>query len=135
MPYPADHFDVVYGHSVFTHLSYEDHFNWLIEIRRVLKPGGFAFLTVCTEPGVYVTRYNDVTRNGEFLARYLEDGFYDFEVQNVGVDAGREGYYRLVAHTRGFILKNWSGHFTVRRILPCYMEHQDLVILQKPANQ
>jgi SAM-dependent methyltransferase len=132
MPYPDGHFDVVYGSSVFTHLSEKDHVSWLMEIARVLKPGGFAFLTVCTEPGVYITHYKEMTRSGEFLRRYLESGFFDFEAQNVGVDAGRAGYYRRVAHTRSFILRNWSRHFIIRRILPCYMEHQDLVILQNP---
>ena len=58
MPYPANYFDVMYGHSVFTHLAEKDHFNWLMEVERVLKPGGFGFFTVCTEPGVYITRYN-----------------------------------------------------------------------------
>ena len=131
MPYPPDHFDVVYGHSVFTHLSYDDQFVWLSELRRVLKPGGFAFVTACTEPGVYLTRYQNVMRSPDFLSKYLDTGFYDFEAQNVGVDVGREGYYRLVAHSRRFILENWSRYFCIRRILPCFMEHQDLVILEK----
>lgn len=133
LPYPADHFDVVYGHSVFTHLSQQDHFNWLAEIRRIVKPGGFAFLTVCCEPGVHVTRYDDATTNQEFLRHYQDVGFHDFEAQNVGVDAGREGYYRLVAQTQKFIVDNWSRYFSIRRIIPCYMEHQDLVILRKPS--
>ena len=44
MPYPDNHFDLVYGHSVFTHLSQFDHFLWIIEIKRILKPGGIALL-------------------------------------------------------------------------------------------
>jgi hypothetical protein len=86
---------------------------------------------VSTEPGVYLTRHHDITNNAGFLSQYLESGFYDFEAQDVGVDAGREGYYRLVAHTRSFILTNWSRYFSIRRIFPCHIEHQDLVVLQK----
>ena len=37
MPFPADHFDIIYGHSVFTHLTYEDQFKWLAELRRVTQ--------------------------------------------------------------------------------------------------
>jgi len=131
MPFPDEYFDVVYGHSVFTHLSQNDHFAWLGEIRRVLKIGGYGFLTVCSEPGVYVTRHADATTNLEFLEEFRTVGCYDFEAQNVGVDAGREGYYRLVAHTQNYILKHWSRYFTIRRIIPCFMEHQDLIILER----
>lgn len=130
MPYPADHFDVVYGHSVFTHLSYDDHVRWISEIKRILKPGGFAFLTVSTENGLYATRYNKLEK--EFSQNFLTDGFIDVANQSyIGVDAGREGYYRLVFQTRQFILENWGNLFSVQRIIPCYMEHQDLVIVKK----
>ena len=60
-------------------------------------------------------------------------GFYDFEAQPVGVDDGRPGYYRLVANSRASIMRDWSKYFTVRRILPCYFDHQDLVILERTA--
>src|SRR5713101_838163 len=130
MPYPDNYFDVVYSHSVFTHLSYDDHFRWLREIRRILKPGGFAFLTVATENGLYVTRYNELEK--EFSQRFLTDGFIDVaNLSYIGVDTGRKGYYRLVFQTRQFILENWGKLFSVQRIIPCYMEHQDLVIMKK----
>jgi ubiquinone/menaquinone biosynthesis C-methylase UbiE len=133
MPYPDAFFDVVYGHSVFTHLAYEDQFKWLAEIRRVLKPGGHAFVTVCSEPGVYITKFRDMELKPDFLTTLLERGFYDLAAQNVGVDTGREGYYRLVAHTRRFIRERWSEHLDICRIMPCFMDHQDLVILRRPG--
>ena len=37
---PDNSIDVLYCVSVFTHLSKEMHFEWIKEIRRVLKPGG-----------------------------------------------------------------------------------------------
>jgi ubiquinone/menaquinone biosynthesis C-methylase UbiE len=130
MPFHSEHFDIIYGHSVFTHLAYDDQFKWLGELRRVLKPGGFAFLTVCTEPGVYVTRFQDFRK---FYEKYITDGFYDLQADPCGVDEGRDGYYRLVFHTQEFITEHWSKYFTIRRTLPCYMEHQSLLILQKPS--
>jgi ubiquinone/menaquinone biosynthesis C-methylase UbiE len=44
LPFEDGSFDVVYAGSVFTHI---DQFEeaWLLELRRVLKPGGFALLT------------------------------------------------------------------------------------------
>jgi SAM-dependent methyltransferase len=128
MPYPDDYFDIVYGHSVFTHLRFDDQFKWLAELQRVIAPGGFAFVTVCSEPGVLVSRFSDYRT---FWDKYQADGFYDWGAQPVGVDEGREGYYRLSFHTQRFIEERWSPYFVIESILPCYMEHQTLLILRK----
>lgn len=45
LPYPDAHFDLVYALSVFTHIV--DHWaGWLLELRRVLAPGGILLATV-----------------------------------------------------------------------------------------
>ncbi len=41
--------DLVYAHSVLTHLSEQTAQAWLAEIRRILRPGGLALLTFCDE--------------------------------------------------------------------------------------
>jgi GT2 family glycosyltransferase/ubiquinone/menaquinone biosynthesis C-methylase UbiE len=46
MPYPDDHFDLVFAYSVFTHLPEDVQDLWLAEIKRVLKPGGVFVATV-----------------------------------------------------------------------------------------
>lgn len=40
LPAESNSFDALYALSVFTHLSEQNHYDWLEEIRRVLKPGG-----------------------------------------------------------------------------------------------
>ena len=45
LPYPAEHFDLVYAMSVFTHLT-EEWAGWLLELRRILKPDGLLVATV-----------------------------------------------------------------------------------------
>jgi SAM-dependent methyltransferase len=45
LPYPSNHFDILYGVSVLTHLLFDAHQLWASEIWRVLKPGGIAVLT------------------------------------------------------------------------------------------
>jgi SAM-dependent methyltransferase len=46
LPYPSEHFDLVYCLSVFTHLSESMQDLWLAELNRILKPGGVLLLTI-----------------------------------------------------------------------------------------
>jgi SAM-dependent methyltransferase len=45
LPYPDQHFDIVYLVSVFTHLRAETQREWLAELRRVTRPGGVILIT------------------------------------------------------------------------------------------
>ena len=45
LPYSDQSFDIVYAVSVFTHLSKQNHFDWMEEIHRVVKPDGLFLLT------------------------------------------------------------------------------------------
>ncbi len=48
LPFPDNYFDVIYGFSIFTHIKYNWDM-WLLELRRVLKPGGLLIQTIHTE--------------------------------------------------------------------------------------
>ena len=43
--YPAASFDLIYAFSVFTHLAPAGQSFWIAELTRVLKPGGYLFIT------------------------------------------------------------------------------------------
>ncbi len=46
MNYANNMFDIIYGISIFTHLSEEMHFLWFDELMRILKPGGILIITL-----------------------------------------------------------------------------------------
>lgn len=46
LPYAGETFDFIYALSVFTHLPEALQQAWLIELARVLKPGGYVLLTL-----------------------------------------------------------------------------------------
>ena len=48
LPFEDNSIDVIYGMSVFTHIKYHWDF-WLLEMRRVLKPGGLILQTIHAE--------------------------------------------------------------------------------------
>jgi len=131
LPFEDNSFDVIYGHSIFTHLSYEDQFRWLEEINRILRPGGIALVTICGETGVYITKHKQIIGNSAEIRRYLDEGFLDFGAVSVGVDEGRPGYYRLIAHTHAFIRNHWVDYVNVKAIYPCFAQHQDAILLTK----
>lgn len=48
LPFEDNSFEVIYGFSIFTHIKYQWD-AWLLELRRVLKPGGLLIQTIHTE--------------------------------------------------------------------------------------
>lgn len=72
LPYSQDSFGVVYAFSVFTHLSAELQVGWMNELRRVVKPGGYAVVTVHSEGARDALSTDELERfsRGELVVRY-----------------------------------------------------------------
>lgn len=122
LPYPADHFDVVYCLSVFTHLNESMQDIWLAELSRILKPGGVLLLTIY---GTAATQGLDAEDQ-----RMLRDhGFVNKRSQKL--KGLVPDWYQTSWHSRKYILDRMSAGFgDVRyRVIPDGL--QDVVVARK----
>lgn len=64
-------FDVVYGISIFTHLTGQRHIEWLAELYRVLKPGGVLLITTQGEvfKSILTEKEKELFDAGELVER------------------------------------------------------------------
>src|SRR5437763_7108256 len=49
LPLPGRYFDVITAFSVFTHIDEDLESAWLLELRRILTPGGLLYVTIQDE--------------------------------------------------------------------------------------
>jgi SAM-dependent methyltransferase len=118
-------FDFVYGISVLTHLDENYQKAWLCELHRVLKPGGWLFLSVQGEDKAL-----------HFLSPaqreiFKRDGFIYVKASDPTIDTLPE-FYQLGFNSKAYIESVWSEHFQVLQ----YIKHgpfyeQDLVVMRK----
>jgi SAM-dependent methyltransferase len=99
LPRPDGFFDLVYAFSVFTHLA-DQWAGWLLELHRVLKPGGLLFATFLNEP---------------FWAVY---GSGDWDEDRIGMNVIKkwnpwaEGG-PIVFHSEWWIREHWDRAFEI----------------------
>lgn len=143
LPLGDSSLDLVYGCSVFTHIDdYEEA--WLLEIQRVLKPGGLAFITIHSE-----RTWSQVDED-HFMYKYFSSTPHEIEDLNISritpalfqqdMPADRlvlthTGYSinnTNVFHASGYIKERWGQLFRVLKIIPkAHGGHQDGVLLLK----
>lgn len=124
-------FELIYAHSVFTHLAKDDEVAWLNELNRVLSPTGIACVTFTSEFGAYLAYNETLAQKPSFWAKFSEEGRIDIGALSVGVDEGRSGYYRTVFHETSYIMQEWSKQIDIVRIIYGFANNQDAVLFKK----
>lgn len=128
--YASGSFDLVYAISVFTHLSIPLQQQWVEELYRVLRPGGFLLITL--HGPLYAHRaFHDAP---EMLASFISSGH--------AVAGDEEGANSLASfHSRSFaeqLFKGFrlmahypQGHIGAQRTLFPVAHMQDVYVLQR----
>ena len=126
---PPEHYDLILGISVFTHLREKEQKEWLKELNRICIPGGIVAVTVLGDHGIF--------RGGlkaDEYQEYTEKGFLAWR-RNPDLDdvLKEKEYYRNTFISHDYILKTWTEYFEIKEFKKNYIGNlQDLVIMQKP---
>jgi predicted SAM-dependent methyltransferase len=108
-------FDLIYSHSVLTHLCEKDQDHWLAELARICR--GTIILSV---HGLYsVATIACWAKQPETMWAWMKSGFVNAPTPNPDIsDVTDPEYYRDVAHTHAYVREHWSRFVTVVEIIP-----------------
>lgn len=135
LPLPDESLDAITAYSVFTHIeSFET--TWLMELRRVLRPGGIAWITIQSEktwanfgPGWPV--YDALTSYPDFQPYVQQQRGELPQPRTVfRLDLGRS-YSSHVFYSRDYIHRTWGRILDVAEEHERHPDLQDVVILRK----
>jgi len=132
LPFPDGRFDLVYGHSVLTHLNTEYQDAWLQELHRITAPGAFLLLSFHGEHAFQVLEesWRRVQADPSAMrAAWQRDGTLFIED-----DEWKNGpfpdFYHTMFHTADYVSNHWGRFFQVLNILPQgSLAYQDLAVL------
>ena len=101
LPFPDDHFDLVTAFSVFTHIT-TYWAEWILELQRVIKPGGFALVTVL----------------GDAMSRDLTPVPWDENATAMNCFGFGPHVWRfaLVLHSEWWIRTHWGRAFEIHEV-------------------
>lgn len=141
LPYEDNSLDLVTAFSVFTHVDVLESM-WLMELRRILKPGGILYASVHTEETwrnmdeTYAV-YNALLDSADLLEEggdKVYPGFNKMETFSgrkvFTINTGLV-YNTNVFHEKSYIDKMWGAYFTVEGVHTRAHGYQDIVLLRK----
>ncbi len=142
LPFADRSFDLVYSISVFSHLGEELQDRWLAELRRLLRPGGVALLSVHGSHAFEQFRTGQATtawcRADAFARGPLQPAEFVYEpyvrsLWNEGELPGVGRDYGLAFHGEQYVRRHFSQWLGIEAVLPRAMTSwQDIVICAAP---
>jgi len=137
LDYPDEWFDLVMTQSVFTHIDEDYQDQWLAELRRVTKRGGYVMVSVHGEQAFLTWESNleaagfDVSPvrhdlQGRGIAFLRDDSF---------VGGPFPDFYHSTFHAPWYLFEHWGEHMPVVAYAPKRsLAFQDLVLMQRPLD-
>jgi ubiquinone/menaquinone biosynthesis C-methylase UbiE len=137
LPFEDGYFDLIYSFSVFTHIC-DLAEAWLLELRRILRRGGFLYLTVHDnhtievldkdrEAGLFPQLYD-----AEKSLSFRDSDFAMFTINRVpGGGLEFESRQAQVFYDIGYLCEHWGNYLKVISITEEAYGYQTAIVLQK----
>ncbi len=126
LPFSDDYFDFIYAASVFTHID-DLADTWLLELRRILKPGGRFFVTIHDNDTIRVLSQD----TNEPLAKTLLCHRDYFENNDFGMFTIGRFMRSQVFYDVDYFVRTVQPFFEVLSVTPEAAGYQTGVLLQK----
>ena len=138
LPLPDGSFDFVSAFSVFTHID-DFEFAWLSELRRILRPGGIAYISIQTENTWEKYKHGWIKEQLLPLSEQISEFKINAELfdgplqkeKTVFWWPAQDVYNSTVFHTIEYIYREWGRYFEVLEIRENGHVYQDVVILRR----
>ena len=119
LPFKDSYFDLIYGISVFTHLTEDQWEGWLKELRRIMRPSGVVLLT-----------YHNRVAYERKLNRPFDEKSVGMEVHGHGLNWDQGG--PRAYHSDWWIRENWGKFFTVEKLVDHGLANwQSIAVMRK----
>jgi len=128
VPFEDNYFHFIYAGSVFTHIP-DLADSWLMELRRILRPGGRLYITVHDKNTIryLVNRMPDFSLTKKLLSVGKEFTESDFGMFTIGRTPGGA----QVFHDVDYLRKEWGHFFKIVSITEEAYGYQTAVLLEK----
>ena len=127
LPIESNSVALISAMSVFTHID-ETETSWLMELRRILQPGGLLLATIHDENtwrSDQKLRDNAIKLNPNWTHDELPEG------RRVSTWRTDDPYRCNVFQSQSYIRHQWARYMEVKDILPCSFGAQTMVVLRK----
>jgi SAM-dependent methyltransferase len=133
LPYDDGAFDLIFNHSVMSHLDVDYQDAWLAELARVLRPGGVVTLTVHGQHAF--DQFHSGIPVESPLRQQVADTFHTRGLYYTKDDQWAPDFpdfYHSAFHSVGYIFDHWSKFLRVCQYIPRgALDYQDMVVLRK----
>jgi SAM-dependent methyltransferase len=129
-PYADGEFDLVFLTSVFTHMVLDDVDNYLIQIHRVLKPGGICFATFFLM-NQEAEEFMEKSGKDMFRTRLEHHYLFHARVKEANVAFEEDHLVRQMIDPKGFTLEGTHYGFWSGRPKTVLNNFQDICVFRK----
>ena len=135
LEYPDGYFDLVFNHSVFTHIDEHYQDQWLAELRRVVRPGGYVLLSVHGEHAflVFEEAVSKTGGNPGVIREELCRNGICFIRDDAFAGGPFPDFYHSTFHAPWYVFQHWGTFFDIAAyVVQGSMGFQDFVLLRRP---